>query len=54
MARLPYREQSTLWTEITRVVPRNFIQVKDADGNRCVSISLHDLRIHFDAYMQGR
>jgi hypothetical protein len=41
------------WAEITRVVPRNLTQVKDADGNRCVSISLHELRGRLDAYMQG-
>jgi hypothetical protein len=41
------------WAEITRVVPRNLTQVKDADGNRFVSISLHELRGRLDAYMQG-
>jgi hypothetical protein len=42
------------WTEITRVIPRHLTQVKDANGNRSVSISLHDLRMSFDAYMQGK
>jgi hypothetical protein len=41
------------WSEITKVVPRHLTQVKDTDGNRCVNISLEELRARFDGYMQG-
>jgi Family of unknown function (DUF5906) len=41
------------WSEITKVIPVRLTRVKDANGNRCVSISLADLRVYFQAYMRG-
>jgi hypothetical protein len=45
--------EQRFWTEITRAVPRRLTTVKDSNGNRCVAISLDDLRIYFERYMQG-
>ncbi|MET4625745.1 hypothetical protein ABIB83_002761 [Bradyrhizobium sp. I1.8.5] len=41
------------WSEITKVVPLNLTQIKDASGNRCLSVSLVELRDRFGAYMKG-
>jgi hypothetical protein len=45
--------EQRFWTEITRVIPRRLTTVKDSNGNRCVAISLDELRICFERYMQG-
>ena len=45
--------EQRFWSEITRVIPRRLTAVKDANGNRCVTISLNDLRACFLRYMQG-
>ena len=41
------------WSEITKIIPFNLTQIKDASGNRCISISLAELRARFEAYLQG-
>jgi hypothetical protein len=41
------------WSEITKVVPLRLTQIKDANGNRCISISIADLRACFEAYLRG-
>jgi Family of unknown function (DUF5906) len=41
------------WSEITKVVPLRLTQIKDHDGNRCVTISVAELRACFEAYLQG-
>ncbi len=45
--------EQRFWSEITRVIPRRFTAVKDADGNRWVTIPLDDLRACFGRYMSG-
>ena len=42
------------WSEIHKVIPRHRTSVKDADGNRCVAVSLDELRAYVEAYRQGR
>ena len=41
--------EQRFWSEITRVIPRRLTAVKDADGNRCVTIPLDDIRACFAA-----
>ena len=41
------------WSEITKVVPFRLTQIKDPDGNRCVAISVAELRACFEVYLQG-
>jgi hypothetical protein len=41
------------WSEIAKVIPLRLTQIKDANGNRCVAISLAELRARFQAYMRG-
>jgi hypothetical protein len=41
------------WSEITKIIPFNLTQIKDASGNRCITISLAELRARFEAYLQG-
>jgi hypothetical protein len=41
------------WSEITKVIPARLTRVKDANGTRCISISLADLRACFKSYMRG-
>ena len=41
------------WTEVVRVIPRDATNVKDSAGNRCVTISLDDLKVNFLRYLQG-
>ena len=45
--------EQRFWSEITRVIPRRLTAVKDADGNRCVTIPLDDIRACFARYMNG-
>jgi hypothetical protein len=42
------------WSEITKIIPFNLTQIKDGSGNRCITISLAELRARFEAYLQGR
>jgi hypothetical protein len=41
------------WTEVTKIIPADLTRIKDAAGNRCVTISLAELRARYDAYLQG-
>jgi hypothetical protein len=41
------------WSEIAKVVPLNLTQIKDANGNRGMAISLTELRARFRAYLRG-
>jgi hypothetical protein len=41
------------WSEITKIIPFNLTQIKDANGNRCITISLAELRARFEGYLQG-
>jgi hypothetical protein len=41
------------WSEITKVVPLRLTQIKDANSNRCVAISVAELRACFEVYLQG-
>jgi hypothetical protein len=45
--------EQRFWSEITKVIPRYFTLIKDSGGNRCVTISLDDLRVRFRRYMKG-
>jgi hypothetical protein len=45
--------EQKFWSEITKIIPANFTRIKDTSGNRCVAISLAELRARFDAYLQG-
>jgi hypothetical protein len=41
------------WTEVIKKIPADLTRIKDAAGNRCVTISLAELRARHDAYLQG-
>jgi hypothetical protein len=45
--------EQRFWSEITKVIPRHFTLIKDSDGNRCVTISLDDLRVRIRRYTKG-
>ena len=45
--------EQRFWSEITRVIPRRLTNIKDASGNRSVTISLDDVRACFRRYMEG-
>jgi hypothetical protein len=45
--------EQRFWPEIIKVIPRQLTSSKDASGNRCVTISLNDLRSCFLDYLNG-
>lgn len=45
--------EQRFWSEITKVIPRRFTAVKDTAGNRCLALSLDELRVHIQAYERG-
>lgn len=45
--------EQRFWSEINKVIPHRRTVVKDADGNRCVAVSLDELRAHVQAYRRG-
>jgi len=45
--------EQRFWSEITKVIPYRFTAVKDTKGDRCVVISLDELRVRVQAYGRG-
>jgi hypothetical protein len=45
--------EQRFWSEITKVIPYRFTAVKDTKGDRCVAISLDELRVRVQAYRRG-
>ena len=45
--------EQRFWNEITKVIPHRFTAVKDTKGDRCVAISLDELRVRVQAYRRG-
>lgn len=45
--------EQRFWSEITKVIPRRLTAVKDTAGNRCLALSLDELRAYIQAYERG-